>query len=42
MMIKWEVQLITTLAVQRKIGQMGKASWVCGVDDLLGKLTGEK
>lgn len=21
---------------------MGKASWVCGVDDLLGKLTGEK
>lgn len=42
MMIKWEVQLIITLVVQRKIGQVGKASWVWGVDDLAEKLTGER
>ena len=34
MMIKSEVQLIITLAVQRKIGQVGKASWIWSVDDL--------
>ena len=41
-MIKSEVQLIITLAVQRKIGQVGKASWIWSVDDLAEKLTGEK
>lgn len=42
MMIKSEVELIITLAVQRKIGQVGKASWIWGVDDLAEKLTGEE